>query len=213
MREVFTWFQKKQAKRAIDSLKKNRIPATFFTTKDDAKEAILEMIPPDSTVGFGGSLTLRQLELIKEVERRDVTILNPFGPKLTDEERLEFRRRALLSDIFLTSTNAITEKGQLFNIDATGNRAGAMFFGPKKVIVVAGINKIVKDLDEAIRKVQKRTAPLWAKQLGISAPCVQTGQCEDCTSEGRICNIWVVIHKKPRLTNLQVVLVGETLGV
>jgi hypothetical protein len=213
MKEIFDWFQERQVKRTIEALKKNRIPAVFFSTKEQAKEGILEMIPPASSVGIGGSVTLGQLGLIEEVKKRRFTVLNPSEPKLTDEERMNLRRKALLSDVFLVSTNAITEEGQLFNIDATGNRVGAMFFGPKKVIVVAGTNKIVKDLNEAILKVQERTAPINAKRLKIDAPCVHTGQCEDCESPGRICNIWVVIHKKPRLTDLQVALVGEILGI
>jgi L-lactate utilization protein LutB len=171
------------------------------------------MIPPASSVGIGGSATLRQLGLIEEVKKRGFTVFNPLEPKLTDDEKMDLRRKALLSGVFLVGTNAITEEGQLFNIDSIGNRVGAMFFGPKKVIVVAGTNKIVKDLDEAILKVQEWTAPINAKRLKIATPCVQTGQCEDCESPGRICNIWVVIHKKPRQTDLQVVLVGETLGI
>jgi len=213
MREVFDWFQEKQVERTIEALKGNRISAVFFSTREQAKEGILEMIPPGSSVGIGGSVTLRQLGLIEEVKKRGFTVLNPMQPKLTDEEKLSLRRKALLSDVFLVSTNAITEDGKLFNIDSLGNRVGAMFFGPKKVIVVAGTNKIVKDLDEAILKVQERTAPMNAKRLNIATPCVQSGECEDCEAPARICNIWVIIHKKPRLTDMQVVLVGEVLGI
>lgn len=213
MKEVFDWFQERQVERTIEALKKNRIPAVFFSTREEAKKGVLEMIPPDSSVGIGGSATLRQLGLIEEVKKGGFTVFNPLEPELTDDEKMDLRRKALLSDVFLVGTNAITEEGQLFNIDSIGNRVGAMFFGPKKVIVVAGTNKIVKDLDEAILKVQERTAPINAKRLKIATPCVQTGQCEDCESPGRICNIWVVIHKKPRQTDLQVVLVGETLGI
>jgi len=213
MKGVFDWFQGKQVERTIDALKKNRMPAVFFRTKEQAKKGILEMISPDSNVGIGGSVTLGQLGLIEEMKKHGFTVLNPFEPKLTKEEKINLRRKALLSDVFLVSTNAITEGGQLFNIDATGNRVGAMIFGPKKVIVVAGANKIVKDLDEAILKVRERTAPINAKRLNVKTPCVHTGQCEDCESPERICNIWVVICKKPRLTDLQVVLVGEILGI
>lgn len=212
MRETLEWFQEKQVERTIQALERNRIPASFFSTREQATERIVEMIPPGSKVGIGGSVTLRQLGLIDEVKRRGFTVLNPFEPDLSDEERLELRRKALVSDVFLVGTNAVTEEGQLFNIDATGNRVGAMFFGPKKVIVVAGTNKIVRDLEEAIIKVREKTAPINAKRLGIDAPCVHTGECEDCNSPGRICNIWVTIVKKPRLTDLQVVLIGESLG-
>jgi hypothetical protein len=213
MKEVFDWYQERQVERTIEALKSNRIPAVFFSTTEQAREGIVEMIPPGSSVGIGGSITLGQLGLIEEVQKRGFTVLNPIQPKLTDEEKMSLRRKAIVSDVFLASTNAITEDGKLFNIDSIGNRVGAMFFGPKKVIVVAGTNKIVKDLDEAILKVQERTAPLNAKRLKIAAPCVQSGECEDCEVPARICNIWVVIHKKPRLTDMQVVLVGEVLGI
>jgi hypothetical protein len=212
MREIIEWFQEKKVERTIHALKRNRIPASFFSTKEEAKERIVEMIPSGSSVGIGGSVTLRQLGLIDEVKRRGFTVLNPFEPELSEAERLELRRKALVSDVFLVSTNAVTEEGELFNIDATGNRVGAMFFGPKKVIVIAGTNKIVRDLDEAIIKVREETAPVNAKRLGIDTPCVHTGQCEDCNSPGRICNIWVTIVKKPRFTDLEVVLIGESLG-
>lgn len=213
MEEVFSWFQGKQVERTIEALRKNRIPAVFFSNKEQAKEGILKMIPPNSSVGIGGSVTLRQLGLIQELREHGFEVLNPFGRKLTQEEGLELRRKALLSDVFLVSTNAITEEGQLFNIDAVGNRVGGMVFGPKRVIVVAGTNKIVKDLDEAIVKVKEWTAPLNAKRLKRATPCVHSGQCEDCETPERICNIWVVIHKKPSRTDLQVVLVGEPLGI
>ena len=170
------------------------------------------MIPPGPNVRIGGPVTLRNLGRLDEVKRRGFTVLNPFEPKLNDEERMELRRKVIVSDVFLVGTNAITEEGQLFNIDATGNRVGAMFFGPKKVIVIAGTNKIARDLEEAVIKVREKTAPINAKRLGIDAPCVHTGQCEDCNSPGRIYNIWVTIAKKPRLTDLEFVLIGESLG-
>jgi hypothetical protein len=108
-------------------------------------------------------------------------------------------------DYFLCSTNAITEEGHLYNVDATGNRVGAMFFGPGKTIIVCGINKIVRDMEEA-------AAPMNAKRLGRKTPCAQTGVCSDCNSPERICNIAVEILKKPSRTDVLVLLVGEPLG-
>ncbi len=211
--EAIDWFQEKQVARTIEALKKNRIPAVFYANKEQAKESILGMIPQGSSVGIGGSVTLNGLGLMDELKERGYDVLNPFERGISLEEADIVRRKALVSDVFLVSTNAITEEGELFNIDATGNRVGAMFFGPTKVIVVAGTNKIVKNLDEAMVMVKEKTAPINAKRLKRKTPCVNTGQCEDCESPERICNIRVVICKKPRLTDLQIVLVGENLGI
>ena len=111
MKGVFDWFQKKQVERTIDALQKNRMPAVFFRTKEKAKKGILEMISPDSNVGIGGSVTLEQLGLIEEMKKQGFMVLNPFESKLTKEEKINLRRKALLSDVFLVSTNAITEEG------------------------------------------------------------------------------------------------------
>ena len=111
MKETLEWYQEKQVERTIKALKKNRIPASFFSTTEQAKERIVEMIPAGSVVGIGGSVTLWQMGLIDEVKRRGFTVLNPFDTKLSDEEKLELRRKALVSDVFLVSTNAVTEEG------------------------------------------------------------------------------------------------------
>jgi len=116
-------------------------------------------------------------------------------------------------DIFLSGTNAVTEDGKLFNVDASGNRVGAMFVGPKKTIVVAGVNKIVKDLEAAEKPVREWAAPQNAKRLNRKTPCVETGVCGDCSSPDRICNIYVTLGKKPSRTDVAVILVGENLGI
>ena len=107
----------------------------------------------------------------------------------------------------------MTEDGKLYNVDATGNRVGAMFIGPKKTIVVCGVNKIVKDLDAAEKRVREWAAPQNAKRLNRKTPCVETGLCEDCSSPDRICNIYVTLAKKPARTDVVVILVGEYLGI
>ena len=117
------------------------------------------------------------------------------------------------ADIFLTGTNAITEDGKLYNVDATGNRVGAMFIGPKKVIVVSGVNKIVGDMDAAEKRVKWWVAPQNAKRLNRKTPCVETGVCGDCSSPDRICNIYVTLGKKPARTDVVVILVGQELGI
>ena len=213
MNEIMDWFQDQQIKRTLKSLENNRIPSIYCRTKKEAAEKVLEMIPQGSSIGLGGSMTLKQMGLLDTLGNWGGPIYNPFIKGLTADEGLQMRRRALVSDVFLTSTNAITENGEIFNIDATGNRVGAMMFGPARVILVAGINKVVKNLQEARLTVQDKTAPLNAKRLGIQTPCTYTGKCEDCESPDRICNVYTVIRKKPRLTDFRVVLIGEELGL
>jgi hypothetical protein len=122
-------------------------------------------------------------------------------------------RKSFSSDIFLSSTNAVTEDGKLFNVDASGNRVGAMFIGPKKTIIVCGVNKIVKDMEAAEKKVKEWTAPQNAKRLGRKTPCAEIGACADCKSPDRICNIYVTLAKKPARIDMTIILVGENLGI
>ena len=176
-------------------------------------EELWKMIPEGATVGVGGSLTLNQVDLANEIQKRSVKFLNPFAKGLSAEEGEKTRRAIFSADFFIGSSNAVTEDGKLFNIDATGNRVAPMIFGPKKVILICGVNKIVKDLAEAHKKVQEWTAPMNVKRLGYKPPCGVTGECSDCASPERICNAYVVLAKKPRRTDYMIFLVGEELGL
>ncbi|MCX8022756.1 MAG: lactate utilization protein [Syntrophorhabdaceae bacterium] len=211
MTEFERWYKEKQIERTIKALKKNNFDAIYAPTAKEAVDAIFAMIEEGSRIGVGGSVTLRQLGFFEEIKKRSLTIINP--PDLPPEEALRARKEALLSDVFVCSTNAITEDGMLYNIDGTGNRVGAMAFGPKKVIIVCGINKIVKDLDDAQKKVKEEIAPMNAKRLETKTPCVETGECADCSSPQRICNIYTVMVKKPSRTDMKVIIVGEHLGL
>ncbi len=212
MREIQGWFDKLRVERTLAALKKNRFDARFVQMPADAVREIFTMIPDGATVGVGGSMTLSQIGFFQEATAHHITLLNP-SPQPSFEEFLRMRRQILLADVFLTSTNAVTEDGKLYNIDGTGNRVAAMTFGPRKVIVVAGVNKIVTDIDDAMKKVQSRTAPMNAKRLALKTPCAETGECADCSSPQRICNTYVVTAKKPTSTDVTVLLVGQLLGL
>jgi L-lactate utilization protein LutB len=207
------WFQEKQVERTIHALKKNNFEALFVPDSKGALEEVMKRIPDGSTVGVGGSVTLTQIGLLNALERRNVQLIWPVQQAKNMDERMELFRKSFSSDFFLTSTNAITEDGKLFNVDATGNRVGAMFIGPKKTIIVSGVNKIVKDIDAAEKRVREWTAPQNAKRLNRKTPCVETGVCADCSSPDRICNIYVTLAKKPARTDVVVILVGEKLGI
>jgi len=194
----------------VESLKANRFdPVAFFDDVESAKKMILDMIPPDATLGFAGSTSVSQLGLIDQLRQKgakgfDVTEIGalPFDEML--------RRR---SDILLTSSNAVTLDGKLVNIDGTGNRVSSMIFGPQRVILVIGKNKIVRDVNAAIDRIKNIIAPYHAMALGRKTPCATTGECTDCKSPERICNITTIIEKKPSLTDIAVVLIGQDLGL
>lgn len=212
MTEYQGWFQERQVERTLKALRKNNFDAEFVPKAPDAAVEIFKRIPEGASVGIGGSLTLSQIGFFDEAKKHPIKLLHPFASGLSPEEGLQIRREVLLADVFITGTNAVTEDGKLINIDGTGNRVGAMIFGPKKVILVCGVNKIVKDLAEAHRRAQEWAAPMNAKRLGIKTPCAETGVCADCDSPQRICNIYTIIAKKPLRTDFTVLLVGEPLG-
>jgi len=207
------WYYEKLAERTIAALKKNHFEAQYVPKASEALEGLWKMIPEGATVGVGGSLTLSQIDFQEAVQKRPIKFLNPFARGLSPEEIMKIRREILTADFFVGSSNAVTEDGKLFNIDATGNRVAPMMFGPKKVVLICGVNKIVKDLQEAHRKVQEWTSPMNVKRLGYKPPCGQTGVCVDCSAPERICNAYVVLAKKPRLTDYMVYIVGEFLGL
>jgi hypothetical protein len=213
MEQLERWFREKQVERAINALKKNNFEALCVADSKAALEEVMKRIPDGSTVGVGGSVTLGQIGLLDALKNRKVQLVWPFQQARNDEERIELIRKSFSADFFLSSTNAVTEDGKLYNVDATGNRVGAMFIGPKKVIVVAGVNKIVKDIEAAEKRVRDWTAPQNAKRLNRKTPCVETGVCADCSSPDRICNIYVTLAKRPSRTDVIIILVGEKLGI
>lgn len=207
-----------QTEEALRNLRANNFDAHFVKSSGVAKETILGMISKNDVVGFGDSATVRQIGIFKELEKRGTRILNPFSRKLTTdrskrEARDEISKRIFRCDVLITGTNAITADGKLVNIDAVGNRVAAMIFGPKKVIIVVGRNKIVKDVEEALHRIKNVIAPYHAKAKDFATPCVQTGKCSDCRSNHRICNVTTVIEKRPWRTDITIVLIDKDLGL
>ncbi len=195
-------------KKVAAALKANRFDIVeFVEDANTAAKKVLDIIPPDAKVGTGGSMTIRQLGLRDQLLKRGN--IQAFRPGQVPPE--DFRR--LPSDIFLTSSNAVTLDGKIVNIDATGNRVANMIFGPPKVILVIGQNKIVSNVDEAIKRIKYVIAPYHGMTMGIQAPCAKSGKCSDCKAPGRICNITTIIEKKPRMTEIAIILVGQDLGL
>lgn len=204
----------------IERLRLNNIPACYVADRSEALEKVMSMIPEGSVVGFGDSLTLRQVGAVDALREGRYTFLDPWAAGICAEESIRIKRRALTSDVFVTGTNAVTLDGRIVNVDGHGNRVAAMLFGPSKVIIVVGINKIVRDLDEALERIRTKAAVLNAKRhvdFDPPPPCAATGVCADCSSPWRICNKTVIIERqydnsryKPVIT---VVVVGEELGI
>jgi len=202
----------------LKNLRANNFAVHLVKDSGVARETILNMISKDAVVGVGDSATLRQIEILKELEKRGTRILNPFSQKLTtDPSKRETRHRIskeiFTCDVFITGTNAITADGKLVNIDAVGNRVAAMVFGPKKVIIVVGRNKIVRDVREALYRIKNVIAPYHAKTKHFVTPCAQTGKCSDCSSDRRICNVTTIMEKRPWRTDATIIIVDEDLGL
>jgi len=139
-------------------------------------------------------------------------ILDHNAPGLSPEEKNEVRRAQLTADVFISSSNAVTMEGYLFNVDANGNRVAALSFGPRKTVVVAGMNKVVANLDEAYERLKAYAAPLNNMRLNKPNPCVSQGYCADCNNPTRICRVYQVLKRRPDLSDFTVILVGEERG-
>lgn len=212
MSELKKWHNETIGNQAVAALVKNDFQATYCANGAQAVEKILALISPVETVGVGGSWTIGELGLLDKLTVRGNTLFDHGRPELNAEEKMEMRRKQLTCDVFLTGTNALTIDGRLVNTDGIGNRVAAMTFGPKKVVIVVGVNKIVKNLDEAEERIKLYAAPINNKRLNIPNPCVTTGQCMDCQGPTRICNVTTILNKRPRLTDIHIFVVGETLG-
>lgn len=212
MDDFNNWHKDLLGEKVAQALTKNNFKAIYVKTRDEAVREALKLIEPNATIGVGGSATVKELGLPDMLEGQGHVVFDHGKPGLSREEVLEMRRKQLTSDVFLTGTNAITLDGKLVNVDASGNRVAAMIFGPKKVIIIAGVNKIVDNVEAAERRIQLYAAPINNKRLNRQNPCIATGVCMDCQSASRICNITTVIHKKPSVTDATVIIVGEQMG-
>ncbi|MFC1454823.1 lactate utilization protein [Candidatus Undinarchaeota archaeon] len=200
--------------KTIESLKKHNINCIFVDDEQEAKEEILKLIEPGATVGLGGSMSVASLNVVPELEKSR-TVYNPYdsdGKIDKSKNQVEIRKNGIFADYFLTSTNSITEDGYLVNTDGAGNRVAAMAFGPKKLILVAGTNKIVKDVDEAFERIKKVAAPQNTKRHNLDMlPCF-SGECVNCASKYRICNSSLIIHNSRDPERITIILVNKDLG-
>lgn len=212
MNKIVKAAKAKQCELIIKNLEKRQMSGYYFETIREAEEKILSMIQDGDLVSWGGAITLDEMGVKEKLPMIGAKSLDVWSFKDPEEARAA-KISALNADVFLTSTNAITLDGQLVNIDGTGNRVAAMAFGPRKVIVMAGVNKITTDVDSAIKKIKADAAPANCVRLGKQTPCALTGKCTNCLipSETACCST-VVTRFSNRAGRMHVILVNEDLG-
>lgn len=195
-----------------EALRRNQMAAHFAATPEASRELALSLIPAGASVGLGGSMTLEEIGLVAAVRGGDYRLLDRYRPGLTDAELKDIFRANFSADVFLTSTNALTAGGELVNKDGRGTRMAAVVYGPDRVIVVAGRNKLVKDVPAGLERIETVAAPRNTVRLKVNTPCVQTGRCMDCRSAQRICCHTVISGFQRVKDRIHVILVDADLG-
>ncbi len=194
----------------VKALKERFFDAYYCETSESAVKTALSLIPEKSSVTWGGSMTIRDIGLTDALKNGDYLVYD--RDEAPPEKRADFVREHFFSDFFLTSSNAITQDGILYNIDGMGNRVASMIYGPKNVIAVIGINKIVKDEPSAVSRMRSTAAPINAQRFDIDTPCKKTGKCENCKSGDSICSYLVATRLCKPKNRIKVIIVGESLG-
>ncbi len=196
----------------VKALKNRKFDAYYCSTKDQALEQAIKLIPEGNSVSWGGSMTIKHMGLIEALYQGNYEIIDRDKGQ-TPQEKKELAQKAFFADTYLSSTNALSEDGQLVNIDGYGNRVAAMSFGPENVIIIVGVNKIVKSWDDGIRRARHTAAPLNVQRFpGKKTPCMTTGTCENCTSNDCICSYIVITRMCNIPKRIKVIIVGEELG-
>ena len=198
------------------ALEKNNFEVHLAPRREDAARIVTENILPTvrpASMSWGGSRTFVECGLYKQLRgMTDITVVDTYDTTLSDSDKMEQRRQALLVDLFFTSTNAVTEGGHLVNLDMIGNRVAGLTFGPRFVVVLAGRNKIVPDLEAAWDRIKTYAAPVNTMRLEKKTPCRTTSFCQDCSSPDRICNTWTITEKAYPKQRIKIVLINEDLG-
>ena len=212
MDKYVAWVNETKIKNTIKSLENNNMKGYLANDKDELIKIIDELTNEGDTVSCGGSMTLFEAGVIDYLRSKRFNFLDRYEENLTKDDLKELYRKTFSADVFFTSTNAITENGELYNVDGNGNRVAAMLYGPDKVIVVVGVNKIVKNINEAVERNKSMCAPANAKRLDTNTPCKIKGHCMDCGSTDRICCEYTVIKRQRTANRIHVIFLNENLG-
>lgn len=201
-----------KAKSIIKNFEKRKINGFYCSNKEEALEKALSLIEKDSTVSWGGSSTIDEIGLLDAVKTGDYKVIDRDIAE-NAEDRWELMQKSFFADSYITSSNALTIDGEIVNIDGNGNRVAAISFGPKKVIIIVGMNKIVRDLDCAVERVQNQAAPPNVKRLNLNTSCSKTGYCMDCYTDDCICSQILITRFNRNKDRINVIIVGEELGL
>ena len=201
------WVNEQRILRTIKALEKNNMNGYIVASNVDLISKIEELISPKSKVSCGGSMTLFETGVIDHLKSGRYEFLDRYKEGLTQDEIKEIFRQSFLSDAYVTSTNAITENGEIYNVDVA-----AMLYGPDKVIIVAGVNKIVPNVEEAIIRTKEYASPINAKRLNKETPCTKIGRCVECNSDNRICNEYTLIKRQIDKNRIHVIFLNDNLG-
>jgi len=194
------------------ALERNKIAVLRFKTGAEARDEALRRLPKDAQIALGGSTTTAQIGLQDALRSGGFNLIDAYAPDLAREEAIRRRRQGLLADYFITGTNAITESGELVNMDGLGNRVAAQIFGPRKVFIFASLKKIVPDVHSALHRIRTVAAPMNARRLGLDIPCARGEDCSDCPPARSICNYTVIMHHQSAKDRLLLFLIEEAFG-
>lgn len=211
MTEATKKYYNKRGQILVKNLKARHFDAYYCETKEDALKKALELIPEGSTVGWGGALSAEQIGLMQALHDGNYRPIDRSLAK-SQEEREEMMRQMMFGDVFLTGANGLSLDGQMVNIDGAGNRVAAIIYGPKSVIVVAGMNKVEDTLEDAVCRARTVAAPMNNQRFSNDNPCSVTGICGDCKNEKCICNQIVITRHCRPVGRIKFILVGEALG-
>ena len=206
------WVNEQRIKRTIESLNNNNMNGYLVNTKEELFSKIEQLVPESSVVSCGGSMSLFEYGVIDYLRNGKYTFLDRYKEGLTSEQITKIFKESFLADAYFASSNAVTEDGKLYNVDGNGNRVAAMLYGPDKVILLVGVNKIVKDIDEAIKRNREICAPANAKRLNKKTPCTKVGYCMDCKSNEKVCREFTVIASQNRKDRIHVIFMNENIG-
>lgn len=212
MDQNISWYMEKQIEKVLSNLQKRNMKGIYVKNEEELTVLLQSLIEEASVVGVGDSVTLLEAGVLDFLRRGNYHFLDKYREGLTREEKRQIYLQNFAADTFLCSTNALTQEGELYNIDGNGSRVAPMLYGPKQVIIIAGINKLVSNLAEAERRVRNYVAPIDAKRLNKDTPCTKLGQCVDCKSPNRICNDFVTITGQFVKDRIKVIIVGKPLG-
>lgn len=211
MTEFQKKYYEKRGQLLVKNLQNRHFEAYYCQTKEEALSKALELIPKGASVGWGGALSAQQIGLIDAVNAGDYKAIDR-DKASNPAEKVKIMKQAMLADVFITGANALSMDGQMVSIDGNGNRVAAIVYGPDSVIVIAGMNKVVDTLEDAVRRARTVAAPMNMQRFDLQTPCTVTGQCADCKSEGCICNQLLITRNAKPAGRIKVILVGEALG-